>query len=131
MAKTKLITLCNKLPWVISAFFTANFLGALVFALAEKVNYFDSVYWAFITSLSVGYGDYSPETFIGKLTAVALAATVLLVIVPLLVGIFVTKTVEDENEFNDTEQKRHEAKLDAILRLYNIDPTAIDKEFSS
>ncbi|KAI5921658.1 hypothetical protein F4810DRAFT_712276 [Camillea tinctor] len=44
--------------------------GALVFMLAEKrmqnLSYFDSFYFCFVTLLTVGYGDMSPQSNVGK-----------------------------------------------------------------
>ncbi|KAF7186619.1 Outward-rectifier potassium channel TOK1 [Pseudocercospora fuligena] len=41
-------------------------LGALVFSKIEGWKYLDSVYWADTTLLTVGLGDYSPQTAVGR-----------------------------------------------------------------
>ncbi|KAK4539890.1 hypothetical protein LTR36_010284 [Oleoguttula mirabilis] len=41
-------------------------LGALVFSKVEGWNYLDAVYWADVTLLTVGLGDYSPSTNVGR-----------------------------------------------------------------
>ncbi|KXT12299.1 hypothetical protein AC579_5648 [Pseudocercospora musae] len=41
-------------------------LGALVFSKVEGWKYLDSVYWADTTLLTVGLGDYSPQTAVGR-----------------------------------------------------------------
>lgn len=111
MTSTEVKTALNKLPILFGLFYGMNALGALVFSLAEGVGYGDSLYWAFITSLSVGYGDLSPATALGKITAVLLANVVLLVVIPVLVTIFSQKAVEDRNEFNHEEQEEMKALL--------------------
>lgn len=105
MAKKKFIDYCNSLPYVLSALLLLNLMGALIFSIVEDVSYSDSFYWAWITSLSIGYGDMSPETEVGQLTAIVLGATVLLVIVPLLVASVVMKVIKDRNEFSHEEQE--------------------------
>lgn len=111
MTTTDVKKALNKLPILASLFYLMNAFGAAVFSLAEGVSYGDSLYWAFITSLSVGYGDLSPATAVGKITAVLLANIVLLVIIPILVTIFSQKAVEDRNEFNHEEQEEMKTLL--------------------
>ena len=39
---------------------------------AEKMPFSDALWWSFVTCTTVGYGDLSPETTIGRVTAVIL-----------------------------------------------------------
>jgi voltage-gated potassium channel len=57
--------------------------GAAAIAAIEKVSFGKAVYFAFITGLTVGYGDIVPGTTIGRLISVLLA----------LVGILFTGVV--------------------------------------
>lgn len=41
-------------------------LGALVFSRIEGWSYLDSVYWANVTLLTIGFGDISPNTTLGR-----------------------------------------------------------------
>ncbi|KAK4175282.1 hypothetical protein QBC36DRAFT_331800 [Triangularia setosa] len=41
-------------------------LGALLFGRIEGWNYLDAVYWAAVTLFTVGFGDFSPQTGLGK-----------------------------------------------------------------
>jgi voltage-gated potassium channel len=46
-------------------------LGGL-FACVEEISVGNSVYYAFISALTIGYGDITPKTDVGKIIAVIL-----------------------------------------------------------
>jgi len=48
------------------AFLAILFLGALVFSHIEGWSYLDSVYWADVTLLTIGFGDIAPDTTLGR-----------------------------------------------------------------
>ncbi len=47
--------------------------GAVVIAVVEKMPIGEAVYFAFITGLTVGYGDVIPTTTVGRIISVYLA----------------------------------------------------------
>ncbi|KAH6838407.1 hypothetical protein B0I37DRAFT_387697 [Chaetomium sp. MPI-CAGE-AT-0009] len=47
-------------------FLTFVFVGALIFSHVEGWEYTDSVYWADVTLLTIGFGDLSPKTTLGR-----------------------------------------------------------------
>lgn len=89
-------------------------IGAVLFSHFEHISFFLSVWWAFITGLSIGYGDVYAHTAGGRIVTVVLANFVLLFILPLIIGRAVTQLIDNKDEFTDGEQKQMKKKLKDI-----------------
>jgi voltage-gated potassium channel len=63
-------------------------IGALLFSLAEHITFTTALYWAITTATTVGYGDVTPHTGIGKV----IANGVMLTTIPLLASVFALAT---------------------------------------
>lgn len=48
------------------AFLVYLLVGALIFSHTENWKYLDGIYWADVTLFTVGYGDFSPSTTLGR-----------------------------------------------------------------
>lgn len=90
------------------------FIGAVLFSLFEHVSFLNSVWWAFITGLSIGYGDIYAHTAGGKIVTVILANFVLLFVLPLIIGRAVTQLIKNKNEFTHIEQEEMKKSLKNI-----------------
>ena len=95
-------------------------IGAGIFSLAEDKSYGDSIWWAFVTAMTVGYGDYVPVTVAGRVAAGVLMHIIPLFIIPLIIVRILKTVVRDEHAFTHAEQEKIKADLDAIKKALKI-----------
>ncbi len=95
--------------------------GALVFSVTEDKSFGDSLWWAVVTAMTVGYGDYVPVTLSGRLAAGVLMHVIPLFIIPLVIVRLLRAFVRDEHEFTHAEQEKIKADLAAIKKALKID----------
>ena len=84
-------------------------ISSALYSYAENVSYIDALWWSFVTTTTVGYGDISPDSPIGRFAAVVL----------MFLGIgfigFLTSTLTEY--FNKRKKESHQIaeKLDLVL----------------
>lgn len=97
----------NGLIYYIYVSIVVLIIGASMYSISEKVNFLTALWWSITTATTVGYGDISPTTSIGKLAA----------IIVMIIGIgFIGKLTSSNSNFfianNDDVDLREElAKL--------------------
>ena len=93
--------------------------GALLFSFFESKPYADSLWWAFVTALTVGYGDMYPVTLGGRIVGLVLMHSVVFVIAPLIIARLLSVIFLDANKFTNEEQeqvKKDIAEIKAMLQ---------------
>lgn len=95
----------------------AILVGAAVFAWAEAKPFDDALWWAFVTAMTVGYGDIAPVTVLGRIDGVILMHMVPLFIAPIIVTRLVTRIIGDRDRFSHEEQEQLKAELRALREL--------------
>lgn len=59
----------NNFQYILIITVVTVFLGAFGISIAESKTFSDSIWWSFVTTTTVGYGDISPATNIGRIIA--------------------------------------------------------------
>lgn len=93
-------------------------IAAALFSAFEQRPLWDGVWWAFITGLTIGYGDVYPATAAGRVTGLILAHAIIMGIIPMIIANVTLKLIHDRNEFTHEEQeqlKANQARLHAQL----------------
>ena len=80
-------------------------LSSTIFYFAEDKSVAQSIWWAFATASTVGYGDIYPVTTIGRITGIFLMHAVPLIIVPLLTAQIASRLVGDNTFTNDEQEE--------------------------
>lgn len=115
--------LTDSFPEIISYYILIIALSGLLFSYFEEKPLFESLWWACVTGLTIGYGDLYPITVGGKIVALFLMHAVPLVIIPLIVARLLTNVIEDRNEFTHEEQEEIKSDLKTIKKALGLDKT--------
>ena len=111
-----LIACANRTPLAIGVYLTSVLASALGVSRVEGWGFGDSVWWAFTTTTTVGYGDLSPATVPGRVVAV-LTMFAGIIGIGVIVGRIAAVVIRTHDDFTHEEQEELAADVDEQLRL--------------
>lgn len=122
--------------YVIGGVVLLVFVGSLAILDAERnapgagiANFYQALWWTFVTITTVGYGDLSPVTVRGRLIAVGLmiGGIGLIGVVTGTLASWIVEVVSDESGQGRKQADRIEAKLDQLLARRADEPDEPDE----
>lgn len=122
------------MQWLIVAVLFIMATSAVLTMIAERqdpnaaiTDFGTAMWWAVVTSTTVGYGDVAPITPAGRAIAVVLMVVgiaVLSVVTANIASLFVEQDVQDENDELKAELEAMHKKLDLLLEGAGPTPAA-------
>lgn len=110
-----IVKMANSLPIIIWTYVISLSVSAVLFSIVEGKTLLDGFWWSCATALTIGYGDISPVTELGKFMGVIFAHFWVLLTIPCVVANIIVKMIKDEDAFTDNEQELIKKQLAEIL----------------
>jgi hypothetical protein len=115
--KKVLMYVANRFWLILCCYLLSLILGALAFAWLESKSIADGLWWACVTSLTIGYGDLTPVTPVGRIVGILFGHFWIFVVIPMIVANIIMHLVEDKHLFTDEEQRELLQRLRRVEQL--------------
>lgn len=113
LKKTKRFFNTNGFKYVLILAVTSISISSIAMMHFEKMSFQDSLWWSFVTTTTVGYGDLSPATNEGRIIA-----SILMLVGIGLIG-SLTSSITSFFMYDEKRQSYDSDKIDMVLTLYD------------
>lgn len=100
-----------RLGLILSALYVS---AVMAYSVCDSKSLWDSMWWAFMTFTTVGYGDQYPTSICGRFFGIALVMAAVFVVLPTITALVSRCLITDEHEFTHAEQEEIKALLRQI-----------------
>lgn len=119
--KKTVIYVANRLWLIVAIYLISIVIAGELFAFFEQKSVADSLWWAVVTALTIGYGDFAPVSLGGRIIGVFFGHFWIFGVIPMVVANIILKVLEDKNAFTHAEQEWQEKTLKAIAKKMDIE----------
>lgn len=85
--------------------------AVVAYSVCDSKSIWDSMWWAFMTFTTVGYGDQYPTSICGRFFGIALVMAAVFVVLPTITALVSRYLIHDEHQFTHEEQEEIKALL--------------------
>jgi voltage-gated potassium channel len=115
-----IVYVANRMHLIILIYLASLGCAAGLFALFEAKSFWDGLWWAVVTALTIGYGDLSPATVPGRVTGILFGHFWIFGVIPMIIGNIISGMLEDRDRFTHAEQEWQERTLRAIAAKVGV-----------
>jgi len=110
----KLVSSTDTVKELITIYLVLIFVASACYAGFEHKSLWDSIWWAIVTSMTVGYGDMYPVTTGGRIVSILLMFSMVFLFLPLITARIAAKLIVNSDAFTHTEQEEIKMTLREI-----------------
>lgn len=112
-----LVKIANSPRWLFITGLTAFLVASVLYGAFEHHSTADSLWWAIVTAVTVGYGDTYPTTLGGRLVASSFMFGMVFFFLPMITAGMSSKLIVNRDAFTHEEQQQLFAKVNQVLDL--------------
>lgn len=118
--KNKLAQYTDSFRELIIIYLIVILIASITYCFFESKSVIDSIWWALVTAMTIGYGDTYPITIGGRIAAIMLMHIVPLFIIPLITARLSSQLIVNSDAFTQREQDEIRLGIKSIKKHFKI-----------